>query len=679
MFSKLALKNVTRSIRDFAVYFLTLTFGVCLFYVFNSIDAQQAMLQLTESKKSYVLQMIEMMSYVSVFVAVVLGLLIVYANRFLMKRRKRELGLYLLMGMRRGAISRLLIGETLLIGLFALGVGLAIGVFASQIMSVFTARLFEADMTSFRFVVSPGAVGKTVACFAVIFLVVMAFNTVMVSRCRLIDLLAAGKKNENPGVGNVWVSVGLFALAVLALGWAYLWVLDTGMFSESLGWQILLGCVGTVLFFASLSGFLVKAAQLFPGFYYRNLNCFILRQVNSKINTVFFSMSVICLMLFVTICALAGGLGMSEAFSLQSRQQNPYGASFYYLVREGKPTRDIALRLQQDGVPLEQFARSWSQADLRSAPLVLEEQRAVEALLALGYTEEMIRDQADFSQEEGNVLSLSQYNAARRLANLPEARLEPGRYLLCVPPGIAPVMEAYRQAVGTVTLGGVTYQPGPCAVVEEPLSTGISQAEGVTVVLTDEEAEQYPLSGLLLNVQLKEGMEDGAALKQALANVYTQERAETEDDWRPYDVLATRQAILDQGVGVKSLILFLAVYIGLVFLITSAAVLSLQQLSEAADNAGRYRLLRKLGAKEKTVRRALYAQIGIYLALPMALAVLHSAVGLEVVRRSFQSAVALDIGPSALATAGLLLVVYGGYFLATCFGAQSIVRGRRPR
>ena len=183
MLCKLAFRNVTRSIRDFTVYFLTLAFGVCLFYVFKSIDAQQAMIALSDSQKFYVAQMTEIMAYVSVFVAVVFGLLVVYANRFLMKRRKRELGMYLLLGMERSGISRILIAETFLIGLFALAAGLTAGVFLSQIVSVFTARLFEADLTSFHFILSPEAVGKTVLCFAVIFAVVIVFNMVSVSRC----------------------------------------------------------------------------------------------------------------------------------------------------------------------------------------------------------------------------------------------------------------------------------------------------------------------------------------------------------------------------------------------------------------------------------------------------------------------------------------------------------------
>ena len=211
MLCKLALRNVARSIRDFAVYFLTLAFGVCLFYVFNSIDAQQAMIALSESQKYYVEQMIAIMGYVSVFVAVVFGLLVVYANRFLMKRRKQELGLYLLLGMERGGVSRILLAETFLIGLFALAAGLAAGVFLSQMVSVVTARLFEADLTSLSLCFSPAALAKTALCFGVIFAVVIVFNTATVSRCRLAELLTAARKNENPGVRGGRLSVVLFS------------------------------------------------------------------------------------------------------------------------------------------------------------------------------------------------------------------------------------------------------------------------------------------------------------------------------------------------------------------------------------------------------------------------------------------------------------------------------------
>ena len=112
--------NVKKSIRDYTIYFLTLTFGICLFYMFNSVQAQQAVLKLNASQKSMMHLMSVIINGISVFVAIILGFLIVYANQFLMKRRHKEMGIYLLLGMEKRQVSKILLIETLLIGVLAL-------------------------------------------------------------------------------------------------------------------------------------------------------------------------------------------------------------------------------------------------------------------------------------------------------------------------------------------------------------------------------------------------------------------------------------------------------------------------------------------------------------------------------------------------------------------------------
>lgn len=678
MLCKLAFRNVTRSIRDFTVYFLTLAFGVFLFYVFNSIDAQQAMIALSDSQKFYVAQMTEIMAYVSVFVAVVFGLLVVYANRFLMKRRKRELGMYLLLGMERSGISRILIAETFLIGLFALAAGLTAGVFLSQIVSVFTARLFEADLTSFHFILSPEAVGKTVLCFAVIFAVVIVFNMVSVSRCRLSELLTAGRKNESSGVRGGRVSLILFLLSVLSLGAAYVWVLHTGLFSAELGKQIVLGCAGTVLFFFSLSGFLSALPRLFPRFYFRGLNCFVLRQVNARVNTAALSMSVICLMLFLTISALAGGVSTSEGFSTQARANNPYSASLLYYVDQGaKPSLDMEQQLRADGVPYDEFVRSSSQMEIHTAEAVFED--GLYFFLEVG-----LPDEEGPFRKQGNsvfapfcdVFAESEWNAMRRLANQPEVSVEEGEYLLWVEPAVAQELGSFCASGLAVTVEGETFFPAQEACVSEPLSTGVNSIHILAVILPDEAAEKLPVLAELLNIQLLDEVEEEDFV-EVLDEIYTRPRDDMEKNWRPYDQKITRKTVMNSSIGAKTIVLFLGIYIGLVFLITSAAVLGLQQLSETADCAENYRLLRRLGAKEKAVRRALFSQIALYVCLPLALALVHSAVGLEVLRRTFLSEMEINILPGTVATAGVLLLIYGGYLLATCFAAQGIIRSRR--
>lgn len=167
MLFKLSIKNMRKTIKDFAIYFLTLVLGVAIFYMFNSLDSQEAMMQVSSSTRELIKLMITMLGFVSVFVAVILGLLIVYANNFLINRRKKEFGTYMMLGMSKGQISRILLIETIFVGIISLIVGLVIGVFASQFMSVLVGKLFAADMSKFEFVFSKDACIKTCIYFAV--------------------------------------------------------------------------------------------------------------------------------------------------------------------------------------------------------------------------------------------------------------------------------------------------------------------------------------------------------------------------------------------------------------------------------------------------------------------------------------------------------------------------------
>lgn len=142
MLFKLSLKNMKKCFKDYAIYFITLILGVAIFYMFNSLDSQEAMLEVSSSTKEMIKLMINMLGMVSVFIAVILGLLIVYANRFLINRRKKEFGIYMTLGMGKRDISRILLFETIFIGIISLIIGLVLGVFGSQLMSILVAKLF---------------------------------------------------------------------------------------------------------------------------------------------------------------------------------------------------------------------------------------------------------------------------------------------------------------------------------------------------------------------------------------------------------------------------------------------------------------------------------------------------------------------------------------------------------
>ena len=213
MLFKLSLKNMKKSFKDYAIYFLTLVLGVAIFYMFNSLDSQQAMIKVSQSTRDLIELMISMLGMVSVFIAIVLGFLIVYANNFLINRRKREFGIYMTLGMGKRQISKIILIETILVGIISLIVGIFIGVFASQFMSILVAKLFESDMEEFTFVFSKDACIKTCIYFAVMYIAVMIFNTLTISRYKLINLLTAGRKNEKVKIKNPIISILVFIIA----------------------------------------------------------------------------------------------------------------------------------------------------------------------------------------------------------------------------------------------------------------------------------------------------------------------------------------------------------------------------------------------------------------------------------------------------------------------------------
>ncbi|MGL5331168.1 MAG: FtsX-like permease family protein, partial [Peptostreptococcaceae bacterium] len=353
MYSKIAIKNVRKSFKDYTIYFLTLTLAVCIFYSFNSIESQKALLDMNTSGESYVQSLTTMISYISVFVAIILGSLILYANNFLIKKRNKELGIYMTLGMGKAKISKILIFETIIVGMISLVSGLILGLFASQGLSILVSKLFDVAMNEYEFVVSISSMGKTIGYFAVMFLLVMIFNTYIISRYKIIDLLTVGRKTEEVKFKNPFVYLVTFILCVISLVTAYSLVLKVGLDPTNPTFisSIVLGIIGTVLFFYSLSGFVLYVVKKNKKVYFKGLNIFVVKQINSKVNTNFISMSVICLMLFLTIGILSTGFSFKSALEAGLEGATPFDASAsLYIYDENDKVKSIKESFDKMGI-----------------------------------------------------------------------------------------------------------------------------------------------------------------------------------------------------------------------------------------------------------------------------------------------------------------------------------------
>jgi putative ABC transport system permease protein len=681
MYAKLAFRNIRRSIRDYAVYFLTLLFGVCIFYAFNSITQQSTVLDMSEAESNMVQVLSLLIGYVSVFVAIILGFLIVYANRFLIRRRKREFALYLTLGMRRRQVSLIIVLETVLVGLFSLVIGLALGYLLSQGLLFVTAALFDIKMDSFTFFFSPDSALKTVLCFLIMFGVTLVFNVVTISRYQLIDLLNAEHRNERLALRNPWISAVLLVVAVGMIAYAYHLLIENGLLTidGEFGLSTLLVCAGTFLFFYSLSSILLRLIQKNRRFYLKGLNMFTMRQLANKVNTAWISMSFVTLTLFLALTASCTGFSIVSIFNGMLEKATPYDAS-YAVSLDGEANDDAAADGYDMAAALAARVSGWDDMVAHTAQIdMYEGDISFQSIVDVtDYTFSSSVSAELASENPVEVVPLSELNALRALSGLDPIELDENQFLIwCDYDTTIDFWTTYLSGSPTLTLYGQTF-----ASASKTCDTTVTETAPMTmnagvIVVSD---DRIPAGGVpetsILDVMFNGSRTDVDARFEAAMTAFAEADAGSTD-WLSGVTGMTATYVYDQNAGLTTIVSYLAIYIGVVLLIACAAMLALQQLSEAADNTERYRLIEKLGAEHKMMKRALYLQTSVYFVFPLVVAVAHSICAMTVVCGLLQLYGHIDITQPLIWTALLSAVVYGGYLLATCQLSRSMVFERR--
>ena len=695
MLFKLSIRNMKKSFKDYAIYFLTLVLGVAIFYMFNSIDSQQAMLEVSQSTRDIIKLMINMLGYISVFVAVVLGLLIVYANNFLINRRKKEFGIYMTLGMGKRQISKIILMETILVGIMSLIVGLIIGVFASQFMSILVAKMFEADMSKFQFVFSKDACIKTCIYFAVMYVAVMFFNTFTVSRYKLINLLNASKKNENVKIKNPIICILVFLGAVVILGYAY-WKVTGDVNSlttaDKILAPILMGIVGTISIFWSLSGFIIQVAQKMKNTYLKDTNMFVLRQINNKINTTIISMSVICLMLFMTISILSVSLSLRNTMQRELADMTPVDLNLSktanlpesYTNRQGKVINYTKEQIEDSKISIEETLKNNGLdmsvlKDVVEIPIYTSNDLTWEDFFGEDYGK--VKAQfplLDYGAAEA-IVKISDYNKIAKLYGTEQYELKDDEYIvLCDYDNMAEIRNQVLNEGGhKLTIAGKEYKSkyancknGYIEMAASHINTGIILVPDNCPLTEDMKEKTVFVANY--NVETDEEKEE---IEKIFADNNNSILLQNLDN-KGIDLDGiTKIVIIQSSVGVASIVTFIAIYLGIIFLIASAAILALKQLTESSDNKQRYLVLRKIGCDEKMINKALYRQIGIFFGVPLILAIIHSIFGIQFAL-SVMSGLAnkKDLLPSAIATVIIIGIIYGAYFLATYLGSKNIIK-----
>ena len=567
--------------------------------------------------------------------------------------------------------------------------------FGSQFMSILVGKLFEADMSNFTFVFSSDSCIKTCIYFAVMFIAVAIFNTITVSRYKLINLLTATKKNEEVKIKNPILCIIIFIIAVGILTYCYYKVtagVSTMATADQILPVILLGIISTVLVFWSLSGLILKIVQSRKKIYLKDVNMFVLRQLNNKINTTVVSMSVICLMLFMTISILSSSLSLNSTMrrdmqemtpvdinlyktaNLPESYQNPYTGRIeeYTEAQIEDSKKSMEQTLIDNGFDMNNFK------DTVEIPIYTTPELTMGDLLK--GIEDMVRMQFPQLQYDApeEIIKVSDYNKIARLYGNEEYSLADNEFIiLCDFENMENLRNQALKQDDTITLKGKEYKAKYDECQEGFIDMSSSHINtGIILVPDDVEFEESEKERVFLAANYNAETEEE---KENIEKLFT----DAEDSELYKNVLAkgldfdgmTKISIIESSVGVSTMVLFIAIYLGIIFLIASSAILALKQLTESSDNKERYMVLRKIGVDEKIINKALFKQIGLFFIFPLILAIIHSIFGIQFVM-TLMSVLASseELLPSIIATVGVMGVIYGLYFLATYLGSKNIIK-----
>lgn len=724
MLCKLAWGNVRRAGRDYLVYLLTLTLGVTVFYAFNTISMQVDIAGIDEEGLAQVMG--SMLGDLTYFLAGVMAFLMVYANNFIMKRRKKEFGLYQVLGMGRGRVATIMALETVIVSVVAFVAGIVLGVGLSQLMAFFTASLFKTQIANFHFFFSVHAFNLTLACMLVMFVPTLLLNLRAVRRTKLIELMGAERRNESIKTRNPWIAIAIFAVGVVLVGVAYYRLLRDGFpltatdskLQEAMnqfGITTAMVTVGTFALFWGLSGMLIKLLQSLRGVYWRGLNMFTVRQLAAKVNTVCFSMGVIAMLLFLAITSVACGMSIANVMNENLERYNPVDVSQTYVyytpdtldyykgyVNPSEADRMVLADTTVDLYPAwHGKGKSSGNNDETGKKVdiadVAGEHVQIDSYLSYPFggsdpsvtPGEMCKTMGEklpkaFGGSNADTMGLfvtpaSQYNKLRQMMGEEPVHIGHDQYLLTCDMGgeLVDLYTKYMAGGHALTLGGHTLKPATDKSDEDTaaIANSVTGSNPGTVVVADELLSQLnlqPYSSSLL-VNYKQGM-DTTEADESIKNTVLDNLLVDGKEPGSWGIFITRSEMYTQAAQMNGLISYLAIYIGFVLVVACAAILSIQQLSNVADGSRSYRVLAQIGCDDRQIRHSVMAQQAVFFLFPLAVGLAHSFVALKVIIELVSIFGNMSIGGTVGLTCAIFLAAYGGYFLVTYLMSTGMVQ-----
>lgn len=683
MLGKLSFRNAKRQAKDYCIYFITVIISVALMFSFNSIATSNDISELS----SYMASFSKAISGISILIVLVMAWLINYCMRFMLEKRSKEFGTYQILGIEKKSISNIFTLENIMIGGIAFIIGIALGTFLYQIFISIIMNLFNQPY-QIKISFSIKAVGMTAIYFFGIFALVLLNCRRKIKKTKVYDLLYANKKNENNMIKNAKGNVILFTLSIALLVGAILinnneFANASNMVGRNIFIAIIMLIVGIYLFYISISSFIVKRYLNNKSKKYKKDNMFLYRNLTSKINTMSLSLGTIALMFTIIL------IGGNVALLMNSMINNEIEMGYPYEIMITTADGDFSKYK-------EYIEKNTKVKDMYEYRLYNIKE------IGLSTAFEKTPFKGTINKEINSVLSLTNYNKLREILGYEKVDLKDDEIIInCLKTAKGglekytkendktkivgkdvKIKEIRSENIAQVGFNGWYY----AIIVPDSLIPLIEKEDkrlrdkndnNSTIVTEQEDGADkiYYLDFAYNFVATTENMTDEKFYKELSNYIIKQDReiaGEVNGEEQNYNIeislanVQTKGERMSQTKSFYTIMSFLAFYVALIFVMATATLLAIQQLSDSEKYKYRYELLKKLGVDELQINRTIFKQLLFYFAIPMILPVIISIPVILGVGQIFTVAVTMEeIFKNIWIMLGMFILVYGIYFIAT--------------
>lgn len=636
----IAIRNVRRNFYNYFLYFASTIFSIMIYYTFTSIKFNQQVLQIAGASQKVDVAL----SASSVVIAIFSAIFIWYSNSFFTRKRKKEIGLYSLMGIKKKQIGRMLFYENTAIGILALGVGIVIGSLLSKLFAMLLLRLMGFG-AAVEFAIIPRAILNTVLVFAILFLVTSIHGYSIIYRFKLVELFSAEKTREREPKASLISAI----LSVMLIGGGY-WFYTQGLKFTNNFLVIIFGTLisviaGTYLLFSSLAVYIIKISRMNRRKHFKGINMIGTSQLLYRIKSHSRTLATIAVLSASTLTAVAVMASMYYDLNLRADEKYPF--SYAYFSRN--PELDKKVEGAIDKYPENKFLNSIE----------------VETVRLRG----MYPSTGKQPEKDGSVyiISESKYNEIAKVRGMKELKLGgSGETFVIDEWYIAKLQEEYTGKDLAINTDGNKNVLKVVGFSNKPLFNELMLPQFI-VVKDDVYQESYN-NGKMFRIKLYniENKKSSRAQAEEIRKIIE------EEDLNEYPFGYGYQSYYENYSGnlsLTGLIIFIAAFLGLVFLTATGSIIFFKQLSEANDDRGRYRILRNIGVNKSEIKSSLAKQILIVFLLPLVVGAVHSIVAVSLLGVFLGAKLLIPVG----LTIGIYTLIYLVYYIFTVNSYNRIV------